>query len=138
MRIIALSASAYDTTRAQSVSVGSNAFMSKPIRLEQIVEALGRELGLEWRRQRQNGHHATVSAPSLDAALLAGLPPALARELYELALQGDVLQLMRRLAEIRGEDGRLGNAVAALEHLGRDFDMRGLRAALKPLTGVGA
>jgi signal transduction histidine kinase/ActR/RegA family two-component response regulator len=138
MRIIALSASAYDTTRAQSVSAGCNAFLSKPIRLEQIVEVLGRELDLEWRKQRQNGHHAAVSPPPLDAALLAGLPPALARELYELALLGDVRQLMRRLAEIRGDDGRLGEAVAALEHLGRDFDMRGLRAALKPLTGVGA
>jgi signal transduction histidine kinase/CheY-like chemotaxis protein len=136
LRIIALSASAYDTTRAQSVSAGCDAFLSKPIRLEQIVEVLGRELDLEWKKRRQNGHHPPVQAPPVGAAMLSGLSPVLARELYELALLGDVRELMRRLAEIRGHDDRLGEAVAALEHLGRDFDMRGLRAALKPLTGV--
>ena len=138
LRIIALSASAYDTTRAQSVSAGCNAFLSKPIRLEQIVEVLGRELDLEWKKQRQNGHHPSMYASPVGAAMLSSLSPVLARELYELALLGDVRALMHRLGEIRGDDDRLGEAVAALEHLGRDFDMRGLRAALKPLTGVNA
>jgi signal transduction histidine kinase/ActR/RegA family two-component response regulator len=138
LRIIALSASAYDTTRAQSVSAGCDAFLSKPLRLEQIVEVLGRELDLEWKRQRQNGHHASVASPPIGMEMLAGFSPELARELYELALLGDVRELMRRLSEIRGHDKRLGEAVSALEQLGRDFDMRGLRAALKPLTGVGA
>ena len=138
LKIIALSASAYDSTRAQSVSAGCDAFLSKPLRLDQVVEQLGRELELEWKHERRNGHGERQGVARANSAAVHDLPPALARELYELAMQGDVRQLMRRLAEIRGRDGSLSEAVVALEYLGRDYDMRGLRAVLKPLTEHGA
>jgi hypothetical protein len=56
-----------------------------------------------------------------------------ARELYELAMLGDVRLLMQRVGELRALDSALAPAVDELEQLGRSFDMKGLRARLRPL-----
>ncbi|HEX7373354.1 MAG TPA: GAF domain-containing protein, partial [Steroidobacteraceae bacterium] len=57
LRIVALSASAFDATRTQSIAAGCDDFMIKPVRLELVVDLLGRELGLHWLRD------ATAPAP---------------------------------------------------------------------------
>ena len=77
--------------------------------------------------------HVTSARPRTDWAALR-LPQPLARELYELALSGDVQSLSRRLAESRDGDRATIEAVDALAGLARDYDTRALRAALRPLA----
>jgi signal transduction histidine kinase/ActR/RegA family two-component response regulator len=135
VRIVALSASAFDTTRARSLSAGCDEFLSKPVRLNEVLDTLGRQLDLAWRRIDKSPpvaaelHHAPAPLASLD-----GLPAGIARELYELALLGDIRLFMHRVGELRMLDGELGAAVDELEQLGRSFDMKGLRARLRPLV----
>ncbi len=62
------------------------------------------------------------------------LPQPLARELYELALSGDVQRLSSRLKESRRGDQATIDAVDALASLANDYDTRGLRAALRPMA----
>ncbi len=138
LRVVALSASAFDTTRAQSLAAGCNAFLSKPLRLEQVLEVLGQELELEWRHEGRTATSPPQVARRASSEAVGLLPETMLRELYGLAMEGDVRQLMRRLDEMRREPGGLDEAIDALEALGRDFDMGGLRSVLRPLTGVGA
>jgi signal transduction histidine kinase/DNA-binding response OmpR family regulator len=140
VKIVALSASAFDTTRARSIRAGCDDFLSKPVRLDEVLGTLERELDVTWiRSERAPGTAALAGTMSTDmparrpAASLDGLPLDVARELYELAMLGDVRLLLQRVGELRTLDGALAAAVDELEQLGRTFDMKGLRARLRPL-----
>jgi signal transduction histidine kinase/DNA-binding NarL/FixJ family response regulator len=137
VRIVALSASAFDTTRARSIRAGCDDFLSKPVRLNEVTDTLERELHLTWIRVDKSSERPATNLPQATPrteASLDGLPIAVARELYELALVGDVRLFMHRVGELRSLDVSLTSAVDELEHLGRSFDMKGLRARLRPLV----
>ena len=130
--IVAVSASAFENTRVQSVAAGCDDFITKPVRLDHVIEVVGRLLALDWRRP-EAATEFTAARPRPDFKRLA-LPQALARELYELALSGDVQRLSSRLKESRRGDQATIDAVDALASLANDYDTRGLRAALRPMA----
>jgi CheY-like chemotaxis protein len=132
--IVAVSASAFENTRVQSAAAGCDDFIAKPVRLEHVIDVVGRLLGLAWQRAEEEGStQVSVARPRPDFSALA-LPQPLARELYELALSGDVQKLSSRLRESRGGDQATIDAVDALASLADDYDTRGLRAALRPMA----
>ena len=139
VKIVALSASVFDSTRTQSIAAGCDDFLSKPVRLDEVLAVLERELGLQWLRADASTPapvpRATTERPRA-AASFDGLPVDTARELYELAMVGDVRSLLERLGHVRTLDAGLGDAIDELEALGRSYDMKGLRTRLRPLTGV--
>jgi CheY-like chemotaxis protein len=139
MKIVALSASAFDATRTQSIAAGCNDFMTKPVRLEHVIDTVGRELGVHWLRDGATPDVTMTTPASIrrPPASLDGLPRAVAQELHDLAMMGDIRQLLARLDELRGLDARLGDAIDELEELGRNYDMKGLRARLRPLAETG-
>jgi CheY-like chemotaxis protein len=130
--IVAVSASAFENTRVQSVAAGCEDFITKPVRLDQVIEVVGRLLALTWRRAEASTEFSAAQ-PRPDFGSLK-LPPALARELYELALSGDVQKLSSRLKESRRGDPATIDAVDALASLADNYDTRGLRAALRPMA----
>jgi len=124
--IIAVSASAYDDTRAQSAEVGCDAFIAKPIRLDEVINALSSHLRLEWTR-------GSARPPRLAADLSQSrLPAKLARELYDLAMQGDVRALADKLHEARNRDAGHSDAWTELAELAGNYDMKALRNMLRP------
>jgi len=131
--IVAVSASAFENTRVQSAAAGCDDFITKPVRLDHVIEVVGRLLGLTWQRAEHATTEFTAARPRPDFNSLA-LPQALARELYELALSGDVPKLSSRLRESRRGDQATIDAVDALASLADDYDTRGLRAALRPMA----
>ena len=48
--IVAVSASAFEETRTHSAQAGCDEFIAKPIRLDEVIDVLGRLLHLEWVR----------------------------------------------------------------------------------------
>jgi CheY-like chemotaxis protein len=134
LRIIALSASAFDATRAQSVAAGCNEFLAKPVRFDEVLQVLGRELTLAWLLSEvTNG--PDDDTPAVPAVASVDLPSDLARELYELALAGDVRALERRLEGLVPAGTADARTVQALRALVGAYDMRGLRNMLRPLVG---
>jgi signal transduction histidine kinase/DNA-binding NarL/FixJ family response regulator len=131
--IVAISASAFENTRAQSAAAGCDDFVAKPVRLDHVIEVVGRLLQLQWTDTAAASTNVSFAPPPRDWNALR-LPQPLARELYELALSGDIQRLSRRLQESRNGDHATVEAVDALAGLAHDYDMRALRAALKPLA----
>lgn len=127
--IVALSASAFDVTRAQCEQVGADGFIAKPVKLDELIEVIGRHLGLKWTHDGVpgNGHDA---APISMAA--GSVPATLAVELHELALMGDVRALTDRLDVLEQQRALPPGALDALRGLARNYDMKGIRAYLKP------
>jgi PAS domain S-box-containing protein len=104
--IIATSASVLDTNRQQSLLAGCNAFLPKPIRVEQLMEVLASHLRLTWHYASQE-QPANVSTDADDAATYVSPPPAELALLFELASIGDILGLQARAAELEDLDPQL-------------------------------
>ena len=129
--IVAVSASAFDSTRTDSLQAGCDEFIAKPVRLDEVTDVIARLLRLEWTRgpmraspangkRNGNGRHGR-------------LPEPLASELYELALQGDVHALTDRLSEASAE-GIDSALLAELTMLAGSYDMKALREFLRRHT----
>jgi two-component system sensor histidine kinase/response regulator len=131
--IVAVSASAFENTRVQSVAAGCDDFIIKPVRLDHVIDVVGRLLALTWQRAEEGSTQVSAARPRPDFSSLV-LPQPLARELYELALSGDVQKLSSRLRESRQGDPATIEALDALASLANDYDTRGLRAALRPMA----
>ncbi len=95
--IISISASAFTQTQQESLAAGSDDFLAKPIRLEDLLERLQRHLKLEWIYEDTIEDEEDTSLPpgtqpSPPEALLPPSQKELAL-LFQLAMQGDVYTL---------------------------------------------
>jgi CheY-like chemotaxis protein len=101
--IIAISAGAGSTDQAQSVAGGANAFLSKPIDVDQLVEQIGALLRLTWR------HEEAVEAPAAANDATGPLQPPPQEELevlHRLARMGNMRELRERAVHIAALDPR--------------------------------
>jgi CheY-like chemotaxis protein len=117
--IIATSASVFDTDRQQSLLAGCNAFVPKPIRVDQLLALLAIQLRLTW-------HYA--EGERIDPAQRDGtdtvVPP---REeqlaaLFELASIGDIIGLQVHAAQLAQHDPALRPFAHKLGHLASRFE----------------
>jgi signal transduction histidine kinase/CheY-like chemotaxis protein len=125
--IVALSASAFENTRMHSTAAGCNEFITKPIRLDQVLNVTARLLHLQLMHDRAS------TGPEARGTNGRRLPLELARELYELAMLGDVRKLTDRLEQVRTRV-ELSDVIEELAGLVNNFDMKALRDCLRPQT----
>jgi signal transduction histidine kinase/DNA-binding response OmpR family regulator len=124
--IIAISASVAGQDQAANLAAGASAFVAKPIAQAELLEQIGRLLRLEWL-------YAPAGLAHSDAApRQVGLPPGEARQLYELARQGLILELRERLEALERHEPRYQASVAELRQLARRYRLREIRAVLEP------
>ncbi len=139
--IVALSASAFEVTRANCEQAGANDFLAKPVKLEELLAVLERHLRLQWQLEapapslaaHRTSAEDVTAGPVVPASCL---PQQLARELYELALMGDVRELTGRLASLDDSESLHLPIVGELRTLAHNFDMKAIRAALRPIVGA--
>lgn len=122
-RIIAVSASVFESDRHQALAAGCDAFLAKPFRDEQLFAMLEAQLGLQWvRAQAESAGESAAIAPEPLSAEVRG-------QLLELARRGDVLRLRARLAELAVEPRHAAEA-DALDALAAAYQMKRLREVL--------
>jgi len=138
--IVALSASAFDTTRAQSESAGCNDFLAKPVRLEDVLGVIQKHLRLEWAYSGDPVDSNEAGGKRMPRRLQVEkpLPEDVARELLELARMGDVQTLNRRIDDMRRLNGGFQGLVDELAGLARNYDMRAVRELLQPFVDQSA
>ncbi len=121
LRIIAVSASAYDLDRTECFTAGCDEFLAKPFREEELWAMLERFLGLTWR-------YAEVEDTRLPfAAALEPPPPAEAAAIYELAAKGDVVGLRARAQGLIELDPKLAPFAQGVLDLAARFKMKAIR-----------
>jgi PAS domain S-box-containing protein len=123
--ILAVSASAFDDTRRQSMESGCDDFLSKPVRLDAVLGKLERHLGLQWTHSGAAGNAQPAAAGSEPE-----LPSEVAERLYDFALRGDIAEFNSCLRELESSGGH-ARILADLDALARNFDMKGIRARLR-------
>ncbi len=130
--IIALSASVFDRSRQESLKVGCNEFLSKPIREQELLQALEHHAGFEWKYEEELspspplvGDHHSIATPPLDV-----LQP-----LYELAKKGQILEVRKKIDFIDQMGPQYTPFTNELKGYAQAFNMKQLSEFLKPYLG---
>jgi CheY-like chemotaxis protein len=121
LRIVAVSASAYDLDRAECFAAGCDEFLAKPFREEELWGLIKRLLGLAWR-------YADEEEGRTAFALTVHPPPAEeAAALYELAAKGDVVGLRARAHSLMAKDAKFAPFAQGVLDLAARFKMKAVR-----------
>ncbi|MFB3071077.1 MAG: PAS domain S-box protein [Nitrospirales bacterium] len=130
--IIALSASVFDYSRQESLNVGCNDFLSKPIRELELLQALETHAGIEWEYEvtTQDGHAALDDMEVMPTPPLDVLQP-----LYEIAQKGQILEVRKQIDAIDQMGPHYAPFTQELHGFAKAFNMKQLSEFLKPYLG---
>jgi|JFJP01.1.fsa_nt_gi signal transduction histidine kinase/response regulator RpfG family c-di-GMP phosphodiesterase len=129
--IIAISASVFDSHQQQSFTVGCNAFLSKPIHVDTLLDLMQQHLvGFNWIRKSIeimssfNGRNSHLDETET-------LSSEQARKLYDLSLIGDVAGILIEIEKLRGFP-KLKTLTSHLEHLVDGFKLGQICELMRP------
>ena len=129
--IFAVSASVYEDDRSRSLQAGCQAFLMKPIHLEELLEQLRIHLDLEWVYAETDAEakdaNRQAAAPPAGAC---GLPPEERDTLLKLASTGRVRPLMQHLDTI---DPAYHAIVEELRQYAKTFQLQAMIEKLQAL-----
>jgi CheY-like chemotaxis protein len=125
--IVAVSADAFDETRSSSDAAGFNVFITKPVRFENVLDAIEGLLHLEWRYEKDEPTTPSTGDGVLD---VGDLPPEVAHELLHLARIGDVQALGLRVGTLTAIDPGFERFAERLAALTRQYDLRSVLSIL--------
>jgi len=128
LKVIAVSASAYDLDRSECFAAGCDEFLAKPFREEDLWAAVERVLGVVWR-------HAEVEETRTPFAIaLHPPPPAEATAIYELAAKGDVVAIRARAQALIALDPKYAPFAQSVLDLAARFKMKAIRQFVARFT----
>ncbi|MEG4234505.1 AAA family ATPase [Microcoleus sp. Pol11C3] len=121
--VIATSASVFDFDRQQSVEVGCNDFIPKPIRIEELLEKLRTHLGLEWiyEENQEEIRKAEGEKKSLSSEIVAPPDEEIA-VLFDLAMMGDLRGIAERAAKLEQLNEQWVPFTTHLRQLAKGFE----------------
>ncbi|MEG3888240.1 ATP-binding protein, partial [Microcoleus sp. herbarium19] len=123
---IGTSASIMEVEKQGSLAAGCNAFIPKPIRVEELLDCLQVHLGLEWIYENlQEGNPASEvgrkQSQIQDGEIVA--PPAdEIAVLFELAMMGDLGGIQKQAEKFQKLDVKYVSFARHLHQLAKDFD----------------
>jgi signal transduction histidine kinase/ActR/RegA family two-component response regulator len=125
--VLAVSASASAVSRVEAIAAGCDAFLTKPVHAEELYTSIGHLLRLTWQTS------SAVAVPSPAAPPLEGIlfDERRAHGLYDLAMKGDVRELMAQAEEAARRDPAGEPLYREVQARARRFDMRGVRGLLQ-------
>jgi len=104
-------------------------FLVKPVRLNDLLDWLGRRLDLQWQAAPATMPPAATEATAAEAE---HYPPAEALEsLRELVGLGYLRGITRRLDQIESEHAAAAAFVARLRHMAREFQLDAMNLTLQ-------
>ena len=134
--IVAASASTADLERAEADPLTFAACLRKPFQTMDLLDIIGRLLGLTWRYEETETHgSAPVREQQPDATARRASAAAL-EELLELARLGKLVRVEQIAPELERGDARYRPFARRLYALARDFDEERLIALLQDCAGT--
>lgn len=130
--IIAVSASAFQQHREESLASGCNDFIAKPIQTDEIREKLQKYLKLEWIYEEE--HLATEQNYQNSANTeqpLIGPSIDIAKTLYDLAMRGNIDGIIEKANALEKTDDKLLPFATELRRLADEFQTRKIRQLIK-------
>ncbi len=139
--VIAVSASVFEFDQKQSIKVGCNDFLAKPVREGELLQKLQEHLKLEWicesvseigelskERELQEKGQASASLSSTDFLV----PPAEEVAIFlDLAMRGDLRAIAKRATQLEETNQEWSPFAAHLRQLAKGFKGRQILEFLK-------
>ncbi|WP_077032860.1 ATP-binding protein [Pelomonas sp. KK5] len=120
-----VSANAFDRGLENELGITPGDFIVKPVRVDELLDWLGRALALQWRLRE-----AAPAAVAAVAAVAAPATPTASREhlqaLLQLVQRGHVKGIHRQLDLMLAEDPASQQFVTELRMLARDFQLQAM------------
>ncbi|MGI9543549.1 MAG: ATP-binding protein [Cyclobacteriaceae bacterium] len=132
--IIALSASVFEENKTQSKNAGCDDFISKPIRMDELLEKLNQHLNLKWVYDISHTNRVkNTKGATIDPASSAIPPYEEIKQLSESAKVGDIRNFLAKLKEIKaGNDNKkYEEFIDKLSKMAEDFEMKEIQIFLK-------
>ncbi|MBI4780863.1 MAG: CHASE2 domain-containing protein [Oscillatoriophycideae cyanobacterium NC_groundwater_1537_Pr4_S-0.65um_50_18] len=133
--IAVTSASVFESDRQRSLETGANAFLAKPIQVDELFQTLQALLQLEWiygdgAPAKASQSTATPETPSSNQPIL---PPTLdvLMHLYHCAKTGDIQTIEEILETLEGQDDQLLSFVEQLRQFSDNFQIKQIRTFLE-------
>jgi CheY-like chemotaxis protein len=127
MPIILLSANAYPTDRLNASNAGCNAFLSKPIQVDDLLYKLKQCLDLHWLCNPTIRPQPAHTAPSI---VLPPLPESIQAELIDLVRIGDIRGLTTRIDKLLTTQPAHHTFLTTIKTLASEFRLGEIRKLL--------
>ncbi len=123
---IGTSASVYEAEKLVSLAAGCNAFIPKPIRVEELLDCLQVHLGLEWIYEELEDRLMDSEIPHNQSKIepeemIAPPTEAIAR-LFDLAMMGDLGGIQKEAEKLKNIDFKYVPFANHLNQLAKDFE----------------
>ncbi|HET6462134.1 MAG TPA: PAS domain S-box protein, partial [Syntrophales bacterium] len=116
VRIIAVTASAFEETRQEVIADGADDFISKPFREMELLEKIGRVLGVKY-VYAEEAISAAAKPEALEALTseeLTGLPGELVRQIREATINADLDRMLELIQQAATHDARAAHGMRSL------------------------
>jgi len=127
VKIISVSASAFEEERGIILASGADDFIRKPITEEQLLDLIQRLLGVEYVYEDEVEPEKPAEEHSIRSESLSALPAELLGQLKQATLEGDIDQIEVLLEQVRKHDDQLAKSIHFLVDA---FDIGKLQSVL--------
>jgi CheY-like chemotaxis protein len=132
MPVAVVSANAFDKRLENDVGLPPEDFLVKPVRMTELLDWLGRHLGLQWTLAPAADSAASPSPSVAAPALPAATPPAaMLRALQDAVSLGHVRGIGRQIDAIEAADPAHAAFAQRLRLLARQFQFEAMNALLQ-------
>lgn len=131
VKIVALTSSVFTEQKDQALGAGSDDFVSKPYRPEEIFDCMARHLGIRYLfKETQAVLKGAEPQVVLVSSDLSALPEETLRELEQAVISGNDMRIDKALEAIQRHDE---TAATELGRLAVSYQYERILALLKPL-----
>ncbi len=129
--MIASSARGYDSEEELSLEAGANDFIAKPIKIEELLEKLQVNLGLEWIYKSGENLTETLEKQPADSSEMLLPPPTELEAIINAARIGDIDRIEKEAIRIRQLDIAYIHFADKISELAGEFNDREILRLLK-------
>jgi signal transduction histidine kinase/ActR/RegA family two-component response regulator len=133
--IIAVSASAFEAQKQQSLLAGCNAFISKPIHTETLLECLREQLKFTWLYEPLTSSLPPTGTSLPTATACAGPSAPQAARLFELACLGDISGILEYTDQLETTDAQLAPFAQRIQKLARRIKLDEICEIVQKIAG---
>ncbi len=128
--IIAASASVFDYHQEESIAAGCNDFIAKPFCVEVLLELLSKHLPIQWIYEEPIVEIQEIE----DSINLLGPSSELATKLYELAMMGDIGEILHELERLEQSNPQLLPFTHKIRQFAKNFEEERICQFIEPYT----